>query len=105
MLHLFLNVRLSSLEGPLHLLENTVWVLARHPDTAGLGHSPYTQGLSLPFLPEIGPSGALDGSLMVHAHAHTLTLTHTPTPVCPEDLGGSFRLAPPVGLLDFSELG
>lgn len=76
-------------------------VLVRHPDTAELGHSPYTQGLSLPFLPEIGPRGALDGSLMVHAHAHTLT----PTPVCPEDLGGSLGLAPPVGLLDFWELG
>ena len=69
----------SSAASGEHLCE----VLARHPDTAGLGHSPYTQGLSLLYLPEIGPSGALDGSLMVHTHAHTLT--HTPTTVCPED--------------------
>lgn len=41
--------------------------LTRHPDPARLGHSPYRPVLFLSYLPDIGPNGALDGSLLAHA--------------------------------------
>lgn len=74
------------LEGPLQLLKH-LWRLcqtSRHCWTWPLT----LHKVSLSRTPEIGPTGALDGSFMVHAHAHTLT-SPTPTTVCPEDLVGS----------------